>query len=319
MRIVRKPWALFLCAAGVIVAPVAREGTARAQVAEEPGPDVEGEGQADEADGDAYADTDPSALTDFREALDPHGTWVDDPVYGTIWVPNGDEVGSDFEPYVTGGRWAYDVDYVWVSDFAWGWVAFHYGRWAHLGSGLWGWVPGRRYAGGWVDWRVGNDQDPYVGWSPRGPRWVWRNGMPAVLAVRARPLFVFCPRVDVFAPSVASRVVRGPTAAQIVTRTRAYVPAQPQIIARPVAEPQSVSPSVVRGPPPSALGIAMERVVAPNPVDPNVTRARAFARASTAAPLGGHAPVGRASRASAVQPAPRGHQPAPQPAGNRRR
>jgi hypothetical protein len=123
--------------------------------------------------------------------------------------------------------------------------------------------------------------------------------------------------VEVFAPSVASRVVRGRTAAQIVTRTRAYVPAQ-AIVARPSAEPQSISPSVVRGPPPATLGIPLERVAAPNPVDPNVLRARAFARASTAAPLGGHAPVGRTWRVPTVQPAPRAR-PAPAPAGNRRR
>lgn len=38
--------------------------------------------------GDSYADTDPSALTEFRPALDGHGQWVNDPTYGTIWVPN---------------------------------------------------------------------------------------------------------------------------------------------------------------------------------------------------------------------------------------
>jgi hypothetical protein len=316
MRIVRKPWPLLLIAAGAVTASVTRERLARAQAAED-GQDVEVEPQADEADGDAYADTDPSALTDFRATLDPHGTWVDDPVYGTIWVPNGDEAGPDFEPYVTGGRWTYESDDVWVSDFVWGWVVFHYGRWAHLESGHWGWVPGRRYAGGWVDWRVGSDQDPYVGWAPRGPRWVWRNGTPVSLPTHPHALFVFCPRMEVFAPSVASRVVRGATAAQIVTRTRAYVPAQP-IVARPVTEPQWISPSVVRGPPPAVLGIGVERVAAPNPADPNVALARAFARPSTAAPLGGHAPVGRTWRASTVQPAPR-TRPAPAPAGSRRR
>src|SRR5260221_10253446 len=67
---------------------------------------------------DAYADTDPSALSDFRPALDPHGIWVDDPVYGTVWMPNPDEIGADFAPYVSAGHWAYDGDYVWVSDYA---------------------------------------------------------------------------------------------------------------------------------------------------------------------------------------------------------
>jgi hypothetical protein len=27
--------------------------------------------------------------------------------------------------YVTGGHWSYDGDYVWVSDYPWGWVPFH--------------------------------------------------------------------------------------------------------------------------------------------------------------------------------------------------
>jgi hypothetical protein len=78
---------------------------------------------------DVFADTDPSALTDFRTALDPHGTWVQDPMYGTMWTPSSDEIGADFMPYVSAGHWAYDGDYAWVSDYTWGWVAFHYGRW----------------------------------------------------------------------------------------------------------------------------------------------------------------------------------------------
>jgi len=75
---------------------------------------------------DEYADTDPSALTDFRPALDPYGTWVDDGTYGTAWTPNQDEVGADFVPYDSDGQWDYvDGDYLWVSAFAWGWVCFH--------------------------------------------------------------------------------------------------------------------------------------------------------------------------------------------------
>ena len=45
-------------------------------------------------DGDTYADTDPSALTDFRSTLDPYGSWVDDPTYGTLWVQVAVEVGA---------------------------------------------------------------------------------------------------------------------------------------------------------------------------------------------------------------------------------
>src|SRR5579859_6476331 len=128
-------------------------------------------------DADAYADTDPSALTDYRATLEPYGTWVDDPDYGTIWVPNQDAVGADFVPYVSAGHWVYDDDYVWVSDYEWGWVPFHYGRWVWVGGRRWAWVPGRVYAGAWVDWRVGDDEWAYVGWAPMPPLWIWRGGV----------------------------------------------------------------------------------------------------------------------------------------------
>src|SRR5580658_4597889 len=54
---------------------------------------AQAEPAAGEAQGDSYADTDPTALTDFHATLDPHGTWMDDPTYGTVWVPNTAEVG----------------------------------------------------------------------------------------------------------------------------------------------------------------------------------------------------------------------------------
>jgi hypothetical protein len=100
--------------------------------------------------GSDYDDTDPSALTDFRGALDPYGSWGQDPTYGTVWVPSQSVVGDDFTPYVTAGHWVYDDDYTWVSDYDWGWVPFHYGRWVYGPSFGWGWVPGRRYAPAWV-------------------------------------------------------------------------------------------------------------------------------------------------------------------------
>jgi hypothetical protein len=138
------------------------------------------------------------------------------------------------------------------------------------------------------------------------------------LTVRPRLPFVFCPRVEVFAPAIGGRVVRGVTASQIVTRTQPYVPAQPRVMAQPRV--QAVTPWVVRGPPPATLGITGDRVVAPNPVDPSVARALAFARASSAAALGAHAPAGRSWRAATVQAQPALRpRPAPQPAGGRRR
>jgi hypothetical protein len=126
------------------------------------------------ADDSQYADTDPSALTDFHSALDPYGSWVDDPSYGTVWTPSDSVVGEDFQPYVSNGQWTYDDygGYAWDSDYDWGWAPFHYGRWVYLGS-RWGWVPGRTYAGAWVSWRYGGG---YLGWAPLPPTYYWRGG-----------------------------------------------------------------------------------------------------------------------------------------------
>ncbi|MDP9150733.1 MAG: hypothetical protein M3O36_12450, partial [Myxococcota bacterium] len=100
-----------------------------------------------EQSGAELVDNDPSALTDFHGTLDPYGTWMEDASYGTVWVPSPTVVGPHFTPYVTSGRWAYDDDYVWVSDYEWGWAPFHYGRWVYGGGVGWEWIPGRRYAG----------------------------------------------------------------------------------------------------------------------------------------------------------------------------
>ena len=68
-----------------------------------------------------FLDTDRSALTDFRDALAPYGTWVDDSRLGTVWFPAASEAGENFTPYATHGRWTYGQnEYVWVSDKRWG-------------------------------------------------------------------------------------------------------------------------------------------------------------------------------------------------------
>jgi hypothetical protein len=40
------------------------------------------------------------------------------------------------------GHWAHVMPWgwTWIDDALWGFVPFHYGRWAMLGGG-WGWVP----------------------------------------------------------------------------------------------------------------------------------------------------------------------------------
>jgi hypothetical protein len=235
--------------------------------------------------GDSYADTDPSALTDFQATLDPHGTWVNDPTYGTIWIPNADEVGSDFAPYVSAGHWAYEDGDVWVSDYAWGWAAFHYGRWVWLRDRGWSWIPGRLYSDAWVVWRIGDDTTAYAGWAPMPPTWGWNDGVAGLLGFVPWEPFVFCPSRQVFSSDLAPRIVRGAAAGPLMTQTRPYVKASPSV--GPPAAPSRAP----QGPSPAALGVEFSRVAHPAVSDVALQRARLFARPSTALALGGRAPV----------------------------
>src|SRR5215469_6648432 len=109
-------------------------------------------------------------VTTFDETLSPYGQWVDTgegPNDGRAWRPDPDVVGEDFQPYATGGRWVYsDWGWTWESDYPWGWVPFHYGRWAMTPSWGWVWYPGAVWAPAWVDWRFGGG---YIGWAPLPP------------------------------------------------------------------------------------------------------------------------------------------------------
>ena len=112
----------------------------------------------------------PMDETVVDETLGPYGQWVDTgsgPNDGRAWRPDPDVVGEDFQPYATGGRWVYsDWGWTWESDYPWGWVPFHYGRWALTPSWGWVWYPGAVWAPAWVDWRFGGG---YIGWAPLPP------------------------------------------------------------------------------------------------------------------------------------------------------
>ena len=101
----------------------------------------------------------------FYDELSPYGTWVDNPDYGYVWIPN---VAPGFSPYATNGYWVFTDDgWTWVSNYSWGWAPFHYGRW--YTDETYGpiWVPGYEWGPGWVSWRKSAD---YYGWAPIGPR-----------------------------------------------------------------------------------------------------------------------------------------------------
>jgi hypothetical protein len=245
---------------------------------------------------DDYADTDPSALTDFRPALDPYGTWVDDPSYGLVWTPSAEQVGTGFQPYETSGSWDYaDGDDVWVSDYAWGWVCFHYGRWA-LSAGRWVWIPGRDYAGAWVSWRVGDDAFGYVGWAPMAPTWGWAGGAATPLGFATPEPWAFSAYGDFYQPNAGSHVATGSTAGSAAAHSRPYVPAQPSV--NPGAAPH--------GPAPATLGLDVTRLALPA-LGARETKARQLAHPSTAQALGAHGPARHVVRAAprATGPMPR--------------
>jgi hypothetical protein len=219
----------------------------------------------------AVADTDASALTTFRPALDPYGQWVNDTTYGTVWVPHANVVGTDFAPYVSRGRWALtaDDDWIWVSDYPFGWAVFHYGRWVWISGHGWSWVPGRTYANAWVVWRVPSAGYAYVGWAPMPPSWVWMNGVAVGLWYAPPVPYVFCHTSFIFRHHVHYHIVRDRHLVhRIASNTRVYptpyrAPARPTLrpnastTARPLPAPASASP---RGPrlsaarvPPSAV------------------------------------------------------------------
>ncbi|MDB4944898.1 MAG: putative prolin-rich transrane protein [Labilithrix sp.] len=251
---------------------------------------------------DEYADTDPSALTEFKPALDGHGEWVDDPTYGTIWVPASAEVGSDFVPYSTAGHWTYDEaqDYVWVSDYSWGWAPFHYGRWVRVNHHGWAWIPGRRYAGAWVTWRVGDPGYEYVGWAPMGPDWYWYNGYAVGWTFGYTPYWGYCHRDYLWTPGYGGYYYGGysPRAHDIESHTHPYsAPPAGRGSDRYAASPSvggggrvAASPRV--GPSPASLGVKADRVLAP-PIghDAGLARAQLLAQPRTAVVAGAAAPV----------------------------
>jgi hypothetical protein len=133
-------------------------------------------GASDEANEDVAdatptpgAPADPTAgVTDIEidATLDGYGQWVETEDYGQVWRPDATVVGVDFTPYESGGSWQ-DTDAGWAfaCDYHWGWLPFHYGRWAWFHD-YWGWVPGHRWGPAWVEWRHGGG---VVGWRPIAP------------------------------------------------------------------------------------------------------------------------------------------------------
>jgi hypothetical protein len=101
----------------------------------------------------------------FQAHLAPYGQWVDVPGVGAAWVP-AEANNPGWRPYMDAGHWQFtDAGWFWQSDYAWGDMAFHYGRWVNneFTSGRWAWVPGYDWGPSWVCWREGGVG---LGWAP---------------------------------------------------------------------------------------------------------------------------------------------------------
>ena len=196
-----------------------------------------------------FDDGDPSAIRIFHDVLAPYGTWRDDPRLGLVWSPSEDGFGDQsFVPYATHGRFTYRSfestdEYVWVSDLPWGWVAFHYGRWTFTADQGWTWVPGRKYAGAWVDWRM-PEQGPraakIVGWGPTPPSILWRVIPTTSRAIEIRDAtfattpyiafatpYVYAKSRDLFATDLAKHLLDSSGALAVAHGTNASVAPNP--------------------------------------------------------------------------------------------
>jgi len=101
----------------------------------------------------------------FYDRLSPYGRWFHHARWGDVWMPTN--VDRDFRPYNRHGHWVYtDRGWLWVSDYPFGNIVFHYGRWVYDPDYGWLWVPGYVWGPSWVIWRTGGS---YVGWFPMPP------------------------------------------------------------------------------------------------------------------------------------------------------
>jgi hypothetical protein len=85
-------------------------------------------------------------------------------------------VNPDWRPYYDMGQWVQtDNGLYWQSDYTWGDIPFHYGRWVLNPSLGWLWAPDYTWGPAWVFWRHDED-DGAIGWAPLPVGAVFING-----------------------------------------------------------------------------------------------------------------------------------------------
>jgi hypothetical protein len=149
----------------------------------------------------------------FYSNLSPHGSWLVSAEYGRVWQPYVYRGG--WNPYYD-GHWAYsDCGWVWVSDYGWGAIPYHYGTWVMDPEFGWVWVPGTIWAPSWVVFRTGPD---YIGWAPVSPR--FSLGFSFRSYEPAPDLFVFVGTRHFLSPRIRTAVVRDSRRGVILNSTR---------------------------------------------------------------------------------------------------
>jgi hypothetical protein len=103
----------------------------------------------------------------FQTQLAPFGNWVQVPGYGLCWYPSqAIAANPDWRPYYDMGHWVEtDNGLFWASDYTWGDIPFHYGRWILQPGYGWLWAPDYTWGPAWVCWRQA-DADGCIGWAP---------------------------------------------------------------------------------------------------------------------------------------------------------
>jgi hypothetical protein len=105
-------------------------------------------------------------FTYFHDQLTPFGTWID--VGGVMyWRPDtAVRANPDWRPYYDMGHWTQtDNGLFWQSDYTWGDIPFHYGRWVRDPAMGWLWAPDYTWGPAWVFWRHA-EVDGAIGWAP---------------------------------------------------------------------------------------------------------------------------------------------------------
>ncbi|MDD5706994.1 MAG: hypothetical protein PHR35_13810 [Kiritimatiellae bacterium] len=106
------------------------------------------------------------SLPPYYGDLAGYGTWFT--ISGAwVWQPEAVREDAAWRPYFTAGCWQREADgWFWASDYPWGAVVFHRGRWYASPANGWVWVPGTDWSPAWVTWGLA---DGAYGWAPQPP------------------------------------------------------------------------------------------------------------------------------------------------------